>query len=136
MKKTIVLLLVTCSISAFANADVNKKISELKTSALAGNILGARALGLANKITFETSFRPNFNPTLIGSCEISGKSFLVDKGDGYGIMEINERDGGITLSVANFYHLPDYMEITCPNLTGDSTVGDLQNSLGDLAVVK
>ena len=137
MKKMSVLLLVLFSISTYASVDVNKKINDLKTSGFAGSALfGPRALGPANKIVFNTSFTPSFNHphTQIGSCEVLGKSYLVDEGHGYGIMEIYEQDGGVVLFVGNYYHRPETMQILCPDLTKDSTVDDLQKSLGDLVI--
>lgn len=134
MKKIAILFIILLSLNAQAGLDINKSISELKTSGFAGSaLLGPKALGLANKIVFKNSFMPsNHRPhTKLGTCEIIGKDDLIKEGDSYGIVEVYEQYNDVVLLVANYYHRRDSLQIICHDLSKKNSLQELQQAFDE-----
>ena len=126
--------------TSIAAVDLNSKISELKHSDLAGNLLGASTLGQFNVVTFDEDIvladvGKNFTSIyqLGERCSVSANADddtqVIKAGTSYGILFINSYNPNtLTISLRNIYknlNNTEFLTLNCEGIDTTSTVEDL-----------
>ena len=147
-------------LTAQASINENTRLSNLKASSMAGNLLGPSSLGFADVFVFKKAVTipadekspytvVRLSPVCSLSAKASKKTRLIKEGSSYGLFQRDQKDvptivkgykrHQVRFAVSNASGLADSMDslsIECNGLSLENSVGDLVKAAGSMIEIR